>query len=398
MASTIIVGASLGGLRVAEALRRSDYTGTIDVLGDERHLPYDRPPLSKDVLTGAQDPGKTFFRSPDQLIDQDIAVHVNTAATALDLASKTIVTDDQSWPYDHLVIATGARARRLPGTDGLGGIHTIRTLDDSRRIREALESASSVVVVGAGFIGAEAAASARHLGCEVTVVEALPAPLVRAVGEDVGAACSGLHAEYGTELACGVGVKGLEGDDHVRAVLLDDGHRIEADLVIVGIGVIPNTEWLEGSGIDVSNGVVCNEFLMPGPDGVYALGDVANWFNPRYGETMRIEHWTTAVEQAQIVAHNIVHADDQRQCDVIPYFWSDQYGHRIQFAGRSNADLVAEPHVTAEVARYLALYRRGDELIGALAIDGTVALMHLRARMMAGTNDWAASLDFVGSL
>lgn len=390
--NTVIVGASLAGLRVAEALRKLGHEGSIDVFGEELHLPYDRPPLSKGLLTGAQTSEEIQFRPSSELADRGIRVHTGVGATSLDSSRKIVCIGDQEVSYDALVIATGARARSLGGAPPLAGVHTIRTLDDALRIRRAFESARNLVVVGAGFIGAEVAASARTLGLEVTIVEALANPLARAVGEDVGAACASLHNEHGTKLLCGVGVERLEGDSRVEAVVLTDGTKIAADVVVVGIGVIPNVEWLATSGLDTSNGVICDQHLAAGPEGVYALGDLASWPNPRYGEVMRIEHWTTTVEQAVVVAHNILNPHELRACDPVPYFWSDQYGHRIQFAGRSGSEEVVE--VDHPTARYLALYRRADQMIGALAIDGTQALMQLRGRMITNNTDWADSLTF----
>ncbi len=397
MAGAVIVGASLGGLRVAEGLRKAGYTESIDLVGAETHLPYDRPPLSKDVLTGKRTANDTQFRDAATLADDGIAVHVDSAATSLDCVSRTVHTATMAFEYEHVVVATGARPRQLAGTEGLEGVYTVRTVDDARTIRDALDSASQMVVVGAGFIGAEVAASARTRGVEVTVVEALEHPLERAIGKAAGAACAGLHERYGTTLLCGTGVAKLEGRKRVEAVVLADGRRLPTDLVVVGIGVVPNVDWLDGSGLDTTNGVVCDEYLRAGPPGVHALGDVAQWNNPRYGESMRIEHWTTTVEQAAVVAHNIVHPTAPRVCDSIPYFWSDQYGHRIQFAGRTQADELLEIGCTPDTAQYLALYRRGDRIIGALAIDGTMPLMQLRGRIMGGADDWSEALEFATS-
>lgn len=392
---TVIVGASLAGLRVAEGIRKLGDTRPITLIGDEPLLPYDRPPLSKGVLTSDQSEDDIRFRTADELSERDIALHVGRPVNSLDAGRNVVCVGDDVIAYDTLVIATGARARTIEGANNLAGVFTIRTLHDALRIRESLASASHVVVVGAGFIGAEVASSARKLGVGVTVVEALDSPLARSVGIQVGAACASLHGEYGTRLLCGVGVAELEGDDRVSAVVLSDGTRIEADLVVVGIGVIPNVEWLEGSGVKVSNGVECDEFLCTSVPNVYALGDIARWTNPRYGEAMRIEHWTTTVEQALVVSQNVVRPTERVVCDAIPYFWSDQYGHRIQFAGRSEAEEIVELESTA--ARYVALYRRDDRLIGALAIDGTSLLMQLRGRMMRSEDAWTECVDFASA-
>jgi NAD(P)H-nitrite reductase len=392
---TLIVGGSLAGLRVAEALRKLGDDRPIDIVCEEAHLPYDRPPLSKGVLTGSQSYADIRFRSDQALSESAITYRASWRAVGVDLARRVVRSSDMEIEYEHLVIASGARARELGEPSGLDGVHTIRTVGDATRIREQLSTARNVVVVGAGFIGAEVASAARTCGLEVTVVEALASPLARSVGERVGVACAALHAEHGTQLLCGVGVDSLDGDGHVEAVVLSDGTRIPADLVVVGIGVIPNVEWLDGSGLSVSNGVACDQYLCAGRPEVFALGDVAAWPNPRYGETMRIEHWTTTVEQALIVAHNILNPDSKRVCDVVPYFWSDQYGHRIQFAGRAGADEIVE--VQTPAARYVALYRRDDRLIGALTIDGTPLLMQLRGRMATGKDDWIEAVEFASA-
>ncbi len=397
MTGAVIVGASLGGLRVAEGLRAAGYEDRIRLVGAETHRPYDRPPLSKDILTGGKEPSDIIFRSDEELTAKGIELVVETSALGLDVANRRVQTTAGDLEFEDLVVATGARARQLPGSEDLDGVHTIRTLDDAESIRESLRRGSRVVVVGAGFIGAEVAGAARALGLEVTVVEAMDHPLERAVGREAGAACASLHIENGTTLICGVGVDRLTGDDAVQSVVLADGRQLDADLVVVGIGVQPNVEWLDGSGVDISNGVLCDERLGAAP-GIYAVGDIARWANPRYGETMRIEHWTTTVEQAAVVAHNVANPGSPRECDAIPYFWSDQYGHRIQFAGRATEAELVEIGCRPDVAAYLALYRRGDTFVGALAIDGTVALMQLRGRLMSGADDFEEVREFAESL
>jgi NADPH-dependent 2,4-dienoyl-CoA reductase/sulfur reductase-like enzyme len=249
-------------------------------------------------------------------------------------------------------------------------------------------------VIGAGFIGAEVAASARAMDLDVTIVEALPNPLARAVGVEVGQLCAALHSDAGTKLLCGQGVAGLSGNGNVESVKLDDGTTIPADLVIVGIGVTKNTGWLADSGLEISNGVVCDEHLNAGPQGVFALGDVAAWYNPLFGETMRVEHWTNAVEQAMVVASNIVNPGEQRTYAGVPYFWSDQYGRRIQFLGRSDADEVVIVDGSRENGKPVALYRRDDALRGALAIDDPMTLMPLRSHLMK-EGGWEAALASV---
>lgn len=389
----LIVGASLGGLRVAEGLRKLGFDGTVKLVGNEAHLPYDRPPLSKEVLTGDVSEEECRFRDRGQLNESGIDLETAAAALAVDLDASSVLFEDRAVRFGHLVVATGARARTLPGAAELAGVHTMRTLEDARAIRSEFVADAGVVVVGAGFIGAEVASSARKLGLQVTVIEALPNPLCRAVGEGPGHACADLHTENGTALVCGASVSHLEGNDHVEAVVLDNGDHYEASLVVAGIGVQPNIDWLVDSGVPLGNGVRCDEFLRAGSSNVYALGDVAEWFNPRYGESMRVEHWTTTVEQAQVVAHNIANPDAPRECTAIPYFWSDQYGHRIQFFGRTRDTEIEEFEVGD--ARYFALYRREAELAGVLAIDGTLPLMRLRGMSMQGSVGWDDAVDVI---
>ncbi len=390
MRGAVIVGASLAGLRTAEVLRKNGFKERVTLLGMETHLPYDRPPLSKGILTGTVDDEQILLRTKDHFDELEIELHTGVRATALDVPQKVVHTTAGEFPYDQLVIATGAAARTLPGTDGLVGVHAMRTLEDALAIRAEFRNRPKVVIVGAGFIGSEVAASARAADLDVTIVEALANPLARSVGVEVGEMCAALHAEGGTDLLCGIGVASLAGETRVEAVHLTDGITIPADLVIVGIGVTPSIDWLTGSGLDLSDGVACDQYLRAGPEGVFAAGDVASWFNPFFGEAMRVEHWTNAAEQALAVARNIINPTDPQPYAGIPYFWSDQYGHRIQFAGRPKADEVVIVEGTRETGKPVALYRKDDVLCGALAIDNPMILMQLRTRLMA-PDSWAAA-------
>ena len=394
MSGTVIVGASLAGLRTAEALRMKGYEDPITLLGMEDHLPYDRPPLSKGVLTGSVSKDDTFFRQEEHFTDLGIDVKTGTRATSLDTSERVVHTTDGTVRYDSIVIATGAAARRLPEANGLRGVHVIRTLENALAIRSDLQDQPRVVVVGAGFIGAEVASSARTMDLDVTIVEALPNPLARAVGVEVGQMCAELHTDAGTNLICGQGVAGLSGSGRVEGVTLEDGATIPADIVIVGIGVTKNTDWLDDSGLDIANGVVCDGYMNAGHDGVFAVGDVAAWHNPLFGETMRVEHWTNAVEQALIVANNIASPHELRPYAGVPYFWSDQYGRRIQFLGRSDADEVVIVDGSRENGKPVALYRKDDALRGALAIDDPMTLMPLRGHLMK-EGGWGAALATV---
>ncbi|MFI7669611.1 NAD(P)/FAD-dependent oxidoreductase [Nocardia sp. NPDC049526] len=397
----VVVGASLAGLRAVEAARKAGFDGGVTLIGAEEHLPYDRPPLSKaylDQLPEGERPASTVFRTADVLRDElGVELVLGTPATGLDTEGKRVLVGDRAVAYDALVIATGADARTLPGAEGLSGVHTLRTLDDAIAIRRALDAGARTVVVGAGFIGSEVAAGARKRGLDVTILEALPTPLVRAVGERMGAACAALHERNGTPLRCGVGVTGLEGDGRVERVLLSDGTAIEADLVVVGIGAIPVTGWLEGSGLCLDNGVVCDETLWTGVDGVYAAGDVARWHNPLFDRLMRLEHWTSAAEQGALAARNALEPEAAKPYQTVPYFWSDWYDSRIQFVGVPTADEVQVVDGDPDAdGRWVALYREGDRLAGALTLNGQNVIMKYRGLLMKKAS-WEEALTFAAA-
>ena len=268
-------------------------------------------------------------------------MRLGTRAVGLDADARTIeVGTGEQLAYDAAVIATGARPRTLPGVEGMPGVHVMRTVDDAEGIGASLDDARHLVVVGAGFIGSEVAASARSRGIDVTIIEAAPQPLVAAVGGEIGSRCAALHGRYGTELRCGVGVGGVEETPEGLEVCLSDGTAVFCDMVVIGIGVIPNIEWLQSSGIELDRAVVCDQYLRTSLPDVYALGDLASWCNPRFGRRMRVEHWTNTVEQAALVARNILAGDDPAPYAGIPYFWSDQYGHRLQLVGLDSQDEV----------------------------------------------------------
>lgn len=397
----VVVGASLAGLRAVEAARKAGFEGGITLIGAEAHLPYDRPPLSKAYLERLPDgegPASTVFRAEEVLRDElSVELVLGAPATGLDTERKQVRIGERVVAYDMLVIATGADARMLPGADGLSGVHTLRTLDDANAIRRALDAGARTVVVGAGFIGSEVAAGARKRGLDVTILEALPTPLVRAVGERMGEACAALHERNGTPLRCGIGVTGLEGEGRVERVRLSDGTAIEADLVVVGIGAIPATGWLEGSGLRLDNGVVCDDTLWTGVDGVYAAGDVARWHNPLFDRLMRLEHWTSAAEQGALAARNALDPHSAKPYQTVPYFWSDWYDSRIQFVGVPTADEIKVVEGDPDSGgRWVALYREGDRLAGALTLNGQNVIMKYRG-LLAKQASWAEALTFAAA-
>ena len=388
MDSVVIVGASLAGLRAAETFRSEGFDGTITIIGDEQHLPYDRPPLSKQVLAGEWEPERTnLMEERHEAMNLDWRLGVR--ATGLDVASKTVALDDGSTiTSDGVLIATGASPRLLPGTPDLQGIHVLRTLDDSLALRADLErTPQRVVVIGAGFIGAEVAATARERGLDVTMIEALPAPMIRGLGEEMGLVGAEVHRDHGVDLRLGVGVDAIDGSDRVGSVRLSDGSEVAADVVVVGIGVVPNTDWLTGSGLAIDNGVVCDATCLAAP-GVAAAGDVARWHNERFDEVMRVEHWDNAVDQGGAAARRLLAGDGPGMpFTPIPWFWSDQYDRKIQLAGRSvDTDEVRVIDGSTEERRFTAIYRRGDRLSAVLAFNRPRLVMKFRMLIETGAS------------
>ncbi|MEO1065428.1 MAG: FAD-dependent oxidoreductase [Actinomycetota bacterium] len=390
----VVVGASLAGHWAVEGVRRAGHEGELVLVGAEPHLPYDRPPLSKQVLTGDTEPEGTMLRDAAHYESLGVTLRLGAPATALDVAGRTLTVGGDEVRYDGLVVATGSTARRLPFGHDLDGVHLLRTLDDAIAVRRAIQRRARTVVIGCGFIGAEVAASARSQGCEVTIVEALDVPMQRAVGPEMGAELAAMHAAHGTALLTGTGVAAIEGRDSVEHVRLDDGTEIAADLVVVGIGVAPATDWLEGSGLQLSDGLRCDEYLFAGPN-VVGAGDVVRWPHPRYGEELRIEHWSNAMEQGMRAAENLVKGRDEAlPYDGIPFFWSDQYEHVVQLAGwPGGADHIEVVHRDDD-GSLVALYRGGDRLLAALTVDRQRVLTRLRRQLALGVS-WDEGVAFV---
>ena len=381
---TVIVGGSLGGVRTAENLREAGYAGEVVLVEAEAGPPYDRPPLSKDVLAGGRTRHDIALTSAADLADLDIRFVDGVLATGLDLAERTVeLSGGTILGYDHLVVATGAAPGRLP--HDCTQVAYLRSFDDAERIRASFEAGCRLVVIGGGFIGAEVAAAARARGLPVTVLEAAPVPLARVLGTDVGRLLGDLHVEHGVELRCGVQVVGIQDRGDAAVVHLADGAALPADLVVVGIGATPNVEWLAGSGLTLDDGVVCDETCQAvGATGVYAVGDVARWWNPRYEALMRVEHWTNAAEQAQAVADAIT--GTPRPYAHVPYVWSKQYGHMIQVLGRfsGGAPRIRTP---AEGVRGLcAWYGPAGSVEGLLTVDQPRLMVKARRALAAGAS------------
>ncbi|WP_369167567.1 NAD(P)/FAD-dependent oxidoreductase [Streptomyces sp. R28] len=384
MRTVAVVGASLAGLSAARSLRKQGYDGRLVVIGDEFHRPYDRPPLSKEFLAGTLGEGELALEADGE--DLGVEWLLGAQAVELDHAGRAVrLADGREVHADGFVIATGAAARTLPGSEGLAGVHTLRTLDDARALRDELARGGRLVVIGGGFIGAEVASTAYALGLDVTVVEAAPTPLAGPLGETMGAIVSALHADHGVRLVCGVGVKGLSGETRVDAVLLEDGRGLPADIVVVGVGARPCVEWLEGSGIALDNGVKCGADGRTNLAGVVAVGDCANWYDPRAGLHRRVEHWTGARERpdaavATLLAGGAVQPGVPRP----PYFWSDQYGVKIQFAGHAaGADSVTIEAGAADDRDVLAVYRRAGRPVAVLGMNQPRLFMRRRKELAA---------------
>ena len=359
-AGIIIVGGGLAAARAAEQLRRSEFSGPITIVSDEDHLPYDRPPLSKEVLRSETD--DVTLKPAEFYEENDITVLLGAAARSLDTSAKTLtLADGTVLEYDDLVIATGLVPKTIPSFPDLEGIRVLRSFDESMAIRKHAGSARRAVIVGAGFIGCEVAASLRGLGVDVALVEPQPTPLASVLGEQIGSLVARLHRAEGVDVRCGVGVAEVRGADHVEKVVLSDGTELDADLVVVGIGSRPATEWLEGSGIELDNGVVCDAVGRASASNVWALGDVASWRN-MVGHQVRVEHWSNVADQARVLVPSML-GEEPPATVSIPYFWSDQYDVKIQCLGEPQADDIV--HVVEDDGRkFLAFFERDGVVTG----------------------------------
>ncbi|MGW3103437.1 NAD(P)/FAD-dependent oxidoreductase [Streptomyces sp. NPDC001100] len=386
MRTVAVVGASLAGLSAARSLRKQGYDGRLVVIGDEPHRPYDRPPLSKEFLAGTVGEADLLLEADGEDLRAEWLLGARAVALQVDGAERVLTLDDgREVRADGVVLATGAVARNLPGTDGLAGVHTLRTLDDARALRDELALGGRLVVIGGGFIGAEVASTAYALGLDVTVIEAAPTPLAGPLGETMGSIVSALHEAHGVRLLCGAGVKGLSGEDRVDAVLLEDGRTVPADIVVVGVGARPCVDWLGGSGVELDNGVKCGADGRTSLAGVVAVGDCANWYDPRAGSHRRVEHWTGARERPDAaVAALLSWGAAEPGMPRPPYFWSDQYGVKIQFAGHAaGADSVTVEEGAPGDRSFLAVYRCAGQPVAVLAMNQPRLFMRWRKQLAA---------------
>jgi len=379
--SVVVVGAGLGGLRVCEGLRRLGFDGSLTLVGAEEGHPYDRPPLSKEVLKGTR-PNPPALRDSEEM--DALTLDLRTASTAVELdpvAQHVRLADGEVLRYDALVVATGARPRPWALGAVATNVWTLRTSDDAASIARLIADRGRLAVLGAGFIGCEVAASAREMGCDVTLLEMLPAPLSHVIGLAAGEEIARRHLAAGVDLRCGVTIEDVIVDQgRLRAIRLPGGAVIEVDGLVAGLGVVPNVEWVQSSGLLVDDGIVCNAVGETSHQSVYALGDVARWVNVTSGRHRRVEHWTTTTEQAGIVAAQIADGPhERRHLDEVPYFWSDQYGTKIQCLG--------EPSGSADITmvrtgptgdRPLFVYSRAGRMSGVLGFGLARVIMRLR--------------------
>jgi 3-phenylpropionate/trans-cinnamate dioxygenase ferredoxin reductase subunit len=382
----VVVGASLAGLRACEALRDEGFVGRIVLVGAEGHLPYDRPPLSKEILQGKWDPDKILLRRGG-LDDLDLDFRRATRAARLEMDKRHVVLESgEELAYDGLVIATGAKVRRLEMAEGIEGVHYLRSLDDALRLRAAIDEAQlrgapRIVVLGAGFIGCEVASSCSQRGVDVTVIEPLAAPMMRALGRHIGGLCALLHRDNGVDLRCTTNVVAIGRESDRLLLKLGDGKTLVADILVVGIGVTAETSWLDGSGLELEDGVVCDEKCSAAP-GIVACGDVARWRSlRRAGFQVRVEHWVHASAQARAAVLRLLRgADGVEPYDPVPYVWTDQFGVKIQMAGHPSPD--DEVHLVDgvfEEFRFVALFARGGKLTGVVGMRRPRLVMEYQA-------------------
>jgi NADPH-dependent 2,4-dienoyl-CoA reductase/sulfur reductase-like enzyme len=382
----VIIGGSLAGIRAASALRDEGFGGTITLVGAERHHPYDRPPLSKQFLAGKWGEPRIELLASEKLDALAIDLRLGVRAVSFDAEAHTVRLDDGSdLSFEKAIVATGSHPRMLRGVEETESIMTLRTLDDSRRLASMIGEGKTLVVVGGGFIGSEVAATARQLGTTVTVLEALPVPLGRVLGGDVGAAAAALHERNGVTVRTNTGVTGVTSTaGGGAAVSLDSGETIDADVVVVGIGIMPTTEWLSDSGLEIDDGVVVDASLYA-TDDVLAAGDVARWEDTREmaspeRRTVRSEHWTNAAEQGALAGHNLLAGRKAAELyRPIPYIWSDQYDVKIQVLGDPGPeDTVEVVDGSYESGRFVAIYGSSGKLVGAVGFGRPRQLMGFR--------------------
>jgi 3-phenylpropionate/trans-cinnamate dioxygenase ferredoxin reductase subunit len=380
----LIIGGGLAGAKAAEGARESGYDGRIVLACEEARNPYERPPLSKDILRGEKEPDSSQVHEGGYYAEHSIELLAGDAITSLDAGAKRAqFASGDSIAFDAAVLATGAAPRplQLPGAD-LSGVHYLRTVEDSVSLQAAIKKASRVAVIGAGWIGSEVAASARQMGAEVVLIEELAVPLHRVLGSEVGGMFSSLHSDHGVTMRLGVGVEKVQGGSAVEQVVLADGRVEAADLVVAGIGVTPRTELAEAAGLTIENGVVVDQNLQTSAPGIFAAGDLANAFHPHYQRHLRIEHWANALNQGAAAGANA--AGDPKPYTRLPYFFSDQYDLGLEYVGYSEPDDAVVIRGDAGKREFIAFYHRGGIVTAAMNVNIWDVVEDLRAIITAG--------------
>ncbi|MGH3508609.1 MAG: NAD(P)/FAD-dependent oxidoreductase [Nocardioidaceae bacterium] len=370
----VVIGGGLAAANALEQLRADGFEGRLVLYAEEPHLPYERPPLSKGVLLGNDDPSSVFPHPAEWYDEQQIELHTGTAVDRIDRSERRVLAGDSEIGYDKLLVVTGASPRRLAMADEGGpAVHYLRTIEESAALKAGFASGRKVVIIGAGWIGLETASAARQAGAEVTVVETLALPLLRVLGREVATLFASLHREHGVELQLGATIAGISRSGEQAIVHLADGTQLQADLVVVGVGVYPNTALAEKAGMAVDNGVVVSERLVSDDPDIFAAGDVANAWHPKLGHRIRVEHWDTAIEQGKIAGHNMLGAG--LVYDRLPYFFTDQYDLGMEYVGNVGPDGYSQVIIRGD---------RTERVFTAFWLRGSTVLAGMQA------NDWDA--------
>lgn len=384
----VIVGASLAGLRAAETARMHGYDGTIRLIGEESDPPYNRPELSKSFLVNSSAPNNLALHPPQYFADLNIDLILGMSAVKLaKTTNEVLLSNGRTMCFDSLVIATGSRPRVPPALEGTGlpGVLHLRTFGDAVRLRRAMEASPKVVLIGAGFINSEVASACRARGLDTTIVESNALPFRQQFGAYAGDTIMRMHSDNGVKMHLGSGVVALRGGCGVEEVILSNGAHLRADLVVVGTGVAPNTEWLEGSGVRVSDGVVVDAFLQSSRGRIATVGDVARWPNPLYKHSVRTEHWTNAGAQARVGVKNLLDPLAREPFRSTPYFWSDLYSTRVQVLGVAAGRFLLLDG-GKEHRRFVGAYLRNDRLVGVVGLDRQNQIMKYRPLIDRGAH------------
>ncbi len=380
----VILGAGQAGGRAAETLRREGFDGRIVVVGAEPERPYERPPLSKGLLLGETTREQAYLRPSDYYVEQNIELRLGVQAVRVDAADRLVELGvGGRLPYDKLLIATGVRARtlRVPGAD-LAGVVTLRTMADANGLASAMSGSPRVLIVGAGFIGAEVAAACRKRGLDVTMIEPLAVPMERALGREIGKLYADIHRDEGVDLRLQTGVTAFLGTDRVEEAVLTTGEHVPCDLVLVGVGTMIDTGYLEGSGVAIDNGVLVDQYCRTNVPDIFAAGDIANWYHPGLDSYLRVEHWDNAEQQGKAAARAMLGRHEPY--GPVPYFWSDQYNHALQYFGRRAGGEQEVRRGSLEARNFTSFYLREGVPVAAVCLNNPRAGMPARRLIAAG--------------